>query len=704
MKDQRQFRVAIVGAGLISPFHIAAIRRVPGAELVGIVDSDANRANELAKRVGGVRTTSSLKELAQDGLDVVHVATPPSSHFGLTCQALELGCHVFVEKPLATSVAHCEQIRELADRVGKQVCVNHSNLRDPFVAKALGLVRDGCIGKVLSVSYLRSSNYPPYFGGPLPPHFRDGGFPFRDIGVHALYMIREFLGEISNVHAVFEHRGDDHNLCFDEWTGTVECKNGVGQFQLSWNVRPMQNILIVQGSRGVLRCDPYSMYVTSKRTTRLPNFVERIANSFKEGMQIGIQVPWNLGRVVLGKLKRYHGVQDTVVAFYESLSSRSPVPTSVDDAIPVVHWTERIAYAADAEKQAKMTRFSKRQPADILVTGASGFIGRHLVKELLLETTDRLRVLVRREPPQEWVDNPRIDVVVGDLGNPEIVDEAVSGVKAVYHLGAAMSGPTHDFQRGTEAGTQNIVESILRHNSPKLIYVSSLSVLHASLARVDDVITEDWPLEPNPEQRGNYTLFKLRAEQFVTSAVKNRGLEAIIVRPGQVFGPGSSVLTPAVARRAGNNYVVLGNGSVPLPLIYVSDLVEALIIAGRKGPFDGTILNVVDNSITLDQNDVLKTLSGGNSEFGRIIRVPRMIVDGAAAAAQLIFGLMRRRAPLNLYRVRSALSHMRFDCSRAAKVLDWRPTVGVKAGLRGDIEQTRKYDANPQELQTMECS
>ena len=703
MQNSSRFRVALVGAGLISPFHAAAIRKVSDAELVGVVDADLVRARHLAERFGQMRTASRLDEFAKDELNVVHIATPPSTHFDLTCQALELGCDVFVEKPLATSVEQCEQIRKLADTVGKKVCVNHSNLRDPFIAQALDMIRAGRIGNVLSVSYLRSSNYPPYSGGPLPPHYRDGGFPFRDIGVHALYLIREFLGDISDVHAVFEHRGDDHNLFFDEWTGTVVCKNGVGQFQLSWNVRPMQNILIVQGSRGVLRCDPYSMYVTSKRTTRLPNFVERVANSVKEGLQIGVQVPWNLARVAGGKLQRYHGVQATVAEFYKSLRTESQVPTTVDDAIPIVHWTEKIASAADAEKKSRVARYSTREPADVLVTGAGGFIGRHLVRELL-ESTDRVRVLVRREPPQEWIQNPRVDVVIGDLGNPDIVDEAVRGVKAVYHLGAAMSGSTHDFQRGTEVGTRNVVESILRHNSPRLIYVSSLSVLHASLARKNDVITEDWPLEPHPEQRGNYTLFKLRAEQIVTGAVKNRGLEAIIIRPGQVFGPGSDVLTPAVARRAGNKLVVLGNGSVPLPLVYVSDVVDALISAGRSGPFDGTVLHIVDNSTTLDQNGLLKFLGGANSKLGKVVHVPRLVVNGAAVAAQLVFGMMRRRAPLNLYRVRSALSHLEFDCSRAARVLDWRPAVGIEAGLSGRVKPMTRSGCNSQELQAMECN
>jgi 2-alkyl-3-oxoalkanoate reductase len=75
-----------------------------------------------------------------------------------------------------------------------RVCVNHSLLGDPLIKRALELVKTGAIGDVLTVDYLRSSNYPPYRGGPLPPHYREGGYQFRDLGVHALYLLREFLG------------------------------------------------------------------------------------------------------------------------------------------------------------------------------------------------------------------------------------------------------------------------------------------------------------------------------------------------------------------------------------------------------------------------------------------------------------------------------------------------------------------------------
>ncbi len=453
---------------------------------------------------------------------------------------------------------------------------------------------------------------------------------------------------------------------------------GQGLFQLSWNTRPLQNMLIVQGTRGVIRCEPFAMHVTTRRVRRLPKLVERVLNSVAEAGQIATQVPWNVARFALGRLKQYHGVQETIQQFYRELPGAVPAGLTLEDAIPIVRWTEQVACQADDEKRQRLARIAPPASADVLVTGATGFIGRQLVNRLL-ESGQRIRILARSEPPVELLNNPQVEVVLGDLGDPQAVARAVSGTRLVYHLGAAMGGPRADFERSTEVGTRNVVDAILQNGNTQVVYVSSLSVLHATRAANGDVVTEAWPLEPLPERRGNYTLFKLRAEQIVSEAVRDRSLQAIILRPGQVFGPGAALLTPAVARKMGSRMVVLGDGSVPLPLIYVDDLVDALLTAAERGPFDGTIVQIVDDSTSVNQNELLQRLQGTTPS--KVVRVPLQLVLLMAFGVQLAFRALRRPAPLSPYRVRSALSPLRFDSDRVRKVLDWRPLVGVEKGL-----------------------
>ena len=314
-----------------------------------------------------------------------------------------------------------------------------------------------------------------------------------------------------------------------------------------------------------------------------------------------------------------------------------------------------------------------------LVTGAGGFIGRQLVARLVRDG-HRVRALVRREPPPGFASDARIDVMHGDLGDPAAVDRAVAGTRLVYHLGASMRGSREEFERGTVAGTRHIVDSVLSHKVPRLVYMSSLSVLHSAAAREGQAITETWPLEPRPDERGHYTRTKLVAEQYVSSAARLRGLPVVIVRPAEVVGSGAAFLTAGVAQRAGRTLVVFGNGQLTVPLVAVDDVVDALMAAAESGPFDGTIVQLVDPA-AISQNDMVARYRAATGGTWRVIHVPRPIVWLTAAVAEAVYGLVGRAAPLSRYRVASALAPRAFNCSRARQLWGWQPRVGVPAAL-----------------------
>src|SRR6478672_10962100 len=149
--SSQPLRVALIGAGAIAEFHARAVARVPDAQVVAIVDERVERARALAARHGVARAVADLDEIWLAGVDVVHVLTPPATHAEVTLAALGRGCHVYVEKPLATSAEDCDRIAEAARAAGRTVGVGHSLLRDPSVVKAFDLVRSGAIGDVISV-------------------------------------------------------------------------------------------------------------------------------------------------------------------------------------------------------------------------------------------------------------------------------------------------------------------------------------------------------------------------------------------------------------------------------------------------------------------------------------------------------------------------------------------------------------------------
>ncbi|MGO9244638.1 MAG: Gfo/Idh/MocA family oxidoreductase, partial [Verrucomicrobiia bacterium] len=438
MRIDKSYRVGLVGAGYVSEFHIKALKRLPHVRIVGITDLDGVRARATAHRFG-ITSHPSLKVMAAEGLDVVHVLTPPNSHVDVALEALSLGCHVLVEKPLATSVEDCDRLIAESQAHNLRVCVNHSLLGDPLIKRALELVKTGAIGDVLTVDYLRSSNYPPYRGGPLPPHYREGGYQFRDLGVHALYLLREFLGRIQDVQADFRTSGlkdSDPNIHFDEWRALVRCARGTGNVQLSWNVKPLQHQLIIQGTRGTLRADLFAMYLTRRRHTPLPKAAERVANALAESVSSAAQLIWNATMFAVGELQSYQGLHNFVGAFYESLATTNVMPAGLEQAREVVRWTEQVAREADHAKAKFCGQYRPGNRPAVVVTGANGLLGSAFVKRLIHED-EYIRLFVRRLPPPEIADHPQIEVVLGALGDPDAVDGAVEGATAVFHIGAA---------------------------------------------------------------------------------------------------------------------------------------------------------------------------------------------------------------------------------------------------------------------------
>jgi 2-alkyl-3-oxoalkanoate reductase len=670
-----KLKAGLIGAGNIAEFHVHAIRALPDVELVGVVDLDAKRAAAFSEKFD-VKTFASMDALIAAGANVIHVLTPPSSHGKVALAALERGCHVLIEKPVTEDPEEGRRIAALAKQKGLTATVNHSLLYDPQVERALAAVRSGALGQVVSVDILRGSEYPPFEGGPLPPHYREAGYPFRDIGVHCLYLIQELLGTIEDVEASWRSLGGDPNLAFDEWRALVRCKRGLGQFQLSWNVKPMQSQIIIHGTKAVLRVDLFAMFHGKRASTPLPKAAERLINAFADSLQPLVDVPVGVWKFVRKEIQSYQGLRNLVADFYRRLASGDAPPVSVEDAVNVVEWVEKVARAADAEHDARLATFTLSESVPFLVTGASGSLGGATLRRLVADGK-KVRAMVRRIPERPI---PGVEYAIGNLGDPAAVDRAVKGAETVIHVGAAMKGGWPEHLGGTVVGTQNVIESCRRHRVKQLVHISSMSVIDwAGSANGGSTVDETAALEPRPDERGAYTRAKLEAEKLVVEAAK-AGLPAVILRPGQIFGGGIQLMNGAVARRAGGRWLVLGDGKLELPLIYIDDVVDAILASVDKRLTGGEIIQLIDNA-NLTQSDVLALAGGG----APLIKVPRPIVFGLGKLSELPLNALGRPSPIALYRLQSALARIHWGTGKAEALLGWRPRVGVREGIRREM-------------------
>lgn len=684
VSDSRTLRVAVVGAGYVATHHLAALTRLDYVEVVGLCDSNHAAAEALAARFKVPRVAENLDGLADARPNVVYVLTPPASHAALALRAMDMGCHVLVEKPMADSAADCEAMLAKSRETGLRLGVNHSDLFDPVLMRALDAARNGDIGEVLSVDIVRNSEYPPYAGGPLPGQVKQGSYPFRDLGVHGFYTIEAFLGPIAEADVRFQSRGADPNLGFDEWQAQAQTARGVGRLLLSWNARPMENRLFVRGTRGTIEVDRFTQTCRIHRVLPGPKFIGIIFNAFFSAAKDVVRIPLNVLRFATGRLKPSPGIQRGAEAFAKALRDGEAPPFTGEDGLRIARLLDPLCAAPDRQRLQQLeARYTDLPPADALVTGAAGFLGRAIVAALRAQGRT-VRVLVRR-PVAAFRDDAGVQTVIGDLGDPRIVDHAVAGVGLVYHVGAAMRGGPRDFEAGTLWGTRNVLDACRKHSgsphaSPRLVYVSSMSVFDHAGRRSGDVLTEDYRFEPHPQLRGAYTQTKLTAERMVAEAIVEQRLPAVILRPGQIFGPGAEQVTPNGTIALAGRWIAIGSGSQPLPLVYRDDVVDALLLAGESPRALGGTFNLVDTD-SVDRTTYLRRCKRKLGASLKTLWVPQWMFLCLAVGVELLGKLLKRDVPLTRYRVRSLRPLTNFDTRAARDVLGWTPRVGVRRGL-----------------------
>jgi nucleoside-diphosphate-sugar epimerase len=243
----------------------------------------------------------------------------------------------------------------------------------------------------------------------------------------------------------------------------------------------------------------------------------------------------------------------------------------------------------------------------ILITGAAGFIGSHVVKGLLergfrnlvcfarpTSKLARIDTLIRSRPP-----GAHVKVLKGNLLSREDCEAASKDVAIIYHLAAGTGGKSFpDVYMNSVIATRNLLEASLKHaRLRRLVLVSSFSVYTNCDKSQGRLLTESCPIEEYPHLRGEaYCFGKVRQEQIVSEYGKNQGIPYVIVRPGSVYGDE----TPAIPGRVGIGtfglFLHLG-GTNTIPFTYVENCAEAIVLAGLVKGVDGEIFNVVDDNL-----------------------------------------------------------------------------------------------------------
>ena len=218
------------------------------------------------------------------------------------------------------------------------------------------------------------------------------------------------------------------------------------------------------------------------------------------------------------------------------------------------------------------------RPADILLLGATGFIGQELARQLLA-AGHRIRLLVRNPGrlPDELRD-PGVEVIAGDLTRTADLERAIDGSRFVYHLARANVKTWEEYVQQDIEVTRQVAETCLSRGIKRLIYTGTIDSYYAG--NKAGTITEATPLDPHHRLANLYARAKAASEEILLTLHRERGLPVVIFRPGIVIGRGGSPFHWGVGMWSWNAVCqVWGRGRNPLPLVLAEDVARALIAA-----------------------------------------------------------------------------------------------------------------------------
>ena len=334
-----------------------------------------------------------------------------------------------------------------------------------------------------------------------------------------------------------------------------------------------------------------------------------------------------------------------------------------------------------------------------LVTGGGGFLGRHIVEQLLASGKYNVRVFDIRAPPPNAADS-RIDYVVGDLRKSEDVIAACTGCSVVFHV--ATASPTganaynHVLMTGVNVlGTQNVVDACIECKVPVLVYTSSASVVFdgTNLYLAD----EDTPYAAKPLDF--YTTTKIDGEKIVLAANGKGGVATCALRPSGIFGEYDLLTVPTTVEkaRAGKMKYILGDGKNMMDWTYAGNVAGAHLAAAEVLLADGLISKAAGKPyfVTNDEPRPFWGFMGDLCDglgYGRPrIHLPVFLVMLIAYLVQyiiipLVSPFKRLETDFTPFRITVASSNRTFDCSRAKQELGYRPAVSMDDALQRTLK------------------
>ncbi|HEX8949659.1 MAG TPA: Gfo/Idh/MocA family oxidoreductase [Dissulfurispiraceae bacterium] len=337
-------RVGIVGCGKMADQHAVQIRRIAGAEIVGVCDSEPLMARQMSERFKvGRYFTDPQEMIAAAGPDVIHITTPPSSHFQLGKMCLEAGCHVYAEKPFTVDTPEAVELIGCAERKGLKITAGHNAQFTHAMLRMRDLVRNGYLG---GRPVHMESHYCYEFGGADYAQALLGdrghwarklpGSLLQNIISHGISKIAEFLSDDNPT--VIAHgftspflRGIGQGDIADEVRVIIRDADATtAYFTFSSQIRPVPHQFRLYGPKRSLIVDDDHQMVIKIDDAEYKSYLRYFVPPFGYAKQYLGNFRRNFGKFLKNDfhLPNDAALKALIESFYASITDNAPLPLS----------------------------------------------------------------------------------------------------------------------------------------------------------------------------------------------------------------------------------------------------------------------------------------------------------------------------------------------------------------------------------------
>ena len=321
----------------------------------------------------------------------------------------------------------------------------------------------------------------------------------------------------------------------------------------------------------------------------------------------------------------------------------------------------------------------------VLITGAGGFIGSHLVDSQLEQGHQVRAVDLHLDLLRHQTAHPRLQAICGDITDKDVLPRLVEGVDKVYHLASAhldVSLSDEQYRNVNVDATLSLLDSAEQAGVKRFIHCSSVGVIGDVEHPPADETTECHPVNI-------YERTKLEGERVVLDFARRTGFPVLVVRPAWVYGPRCPRTAKLFRMISKGRFPIFGHGRNMRHPVYITDAIRGLELCAETPDVEGEVF-IIAGEAPIESRELVGLISRQLNAPVQRIHLPIFLGKAMGIAFELAFKLLRRQPPFSRRSMDFFLKHNAYSIAKAQSKLNYQPQVELLTGIRRTIQSIRR--------------